>query len=119
MSFIQSLINMQSQLQEAEREGELDLFIADQHKDLDRLLEQAIRMAYKTTFEGGNQMKMTTSISIHVGDIKPEALVRENYTVINLESGNTNASLFFKNEEQLREFAEIILQQLGTKELAV
>jgi hypothetical protein len=52
MTLIQNLINMQSQLQEAEREGELDLFITDQHKDLDRLLEQAIRMAYKTTFEG-------------------------------------------------------------------
>jgi hypothetical protein len=61
-------------------------------------------------------MKMTTSISIHVGDIKPEALVRENYTVINLDA---NASLFFKNEEQLRKFAEIILQQLNTKEMAV
>lgn len=52
MSLMQRLINMQSQLQEATIEGELDNFIEDQHKDLDRLLEQAIRMVYKTTFEG-------------------------------------------------------------------
>lgn len=52
MSLMLRLINMQSQLQDAEREGELDLFIEDQHKDLDRLLEQAIRMVYNNTFEG-------------------------------------------------------------------
>lgn len=43
MTLLQKLINMQSQLGEATAEGELDLFIEDQHKDLYRLLEQTIR----------------------------------------------------------------------------
>jgi hypothetical protein len=42
MTLMQRLVNMQSQLQEAEQNGELDLFIEDQHKDLNRLLEQTI-----------------------------------------------------------------------------
>jgi hypothetical protein len=49
MSLLQELVNMQSQLQEAETEGELDLFIADQHKDLNRLLTAAISMTHTAT----------------------------------------------------------------------
>jgi hypothetical protein len=42
MSLLQELVIMQSQLQEATIEGELDLFIQDQHKDLNRLFTATI-----------------------------------------------------------------------------
>jgi hypothetical protein len=44
MTLLQKLIAMQSQLSEATIEGELDQFIDDQHEDLHRLLDQAIRV---------------------------------------------------------------------------
>jgi hypothetical protein len=47
MTLLQKLIAMQSQLSEATIEGELDQFIDDQHEDLHRLLDQAIRVLGK------------------------------------------------------------------------
>lgn len=43
MTLLQKLVAMQSQLNDAIVEGELDFFIEDQHKDLNRLLEQTIQ----------------------------------------------------------------------------
>lgn len=56
---------------------------------------------------------MQTNVCIHLEeeDLKPEVLVREKYTVINLGK-YSEQSLFFKSEEHLRSFAESILQQL-------
>jgi hypothetical protein len=47
MTLLQKLIAMQSQLSEATIEGELDQFIDDQHEDLHRLLDHAIRVLGK------------------------------------------------------------------------
>ncbi|WP_308636149.1 hypothetical protein [Paenibacillus silvisoli] len=44
MTLLQKLINMQSQLQEHEKDGELHTFIFENHEDLYRLLDQAIRV---------------------------------------------------------------------------
>jgi hypothetical protein len=61
---------------------------------------------------------MRTGVNLHVCDTKPEVAIRENYSVINLEGTANDASLFFKTESQLRDFAESILQQLDqAKEL--
>lgn len=41
-NLMQPLVNMQSQLEEARRRGELDQFIDDHHEELDRLLTKCM-----------------------------------------------------------------------------
>jgi hypothetical protein len=60
MTLLQKLIAMQSQLSEATIEGELDQFIDDQHEDLHRLLDQAIRVLGK---EAPKQPQYTSETS--------------------------------------------------------
>lgn len=48
MNLMKEIVCMESQLQEAVENGELDLFIEDQHKDLKRLLIATMYVLHKT-----------------------------------------------------------------------
>lgn len=56
---------------------------------------------------------ITTSVSLHVNDVEPDVKVREDYVAVAL---GIHVDFFFRNREQLRDFAESILQQLEQKE---
>lgn len=49
MNLMNELVNMQYQLQEATENGELDLFIEDQHEDLNKLLTATMYVLHKTS----------------------------------------------------------------------